>query len=129
MLAVRSAMDPLNSSTSFGSERESLMRQPSAEDLDAAHQLVSSALGERHVSHVSHDSHVNAATENPSVDQVSPRPEASEPQRSSSEAIEQREDASGLSQVCRYVHSRMVPIPNLIAFFIAATLHSFRFCR
>jgi hypothetical protein len=47
MLAVRSAMDALRSSGSHGSDRQSLLREPSAEDLDAAHQLVSSARGER----------------------------------------------------------------------------------
>jgi hypothetical protein len=44
MLAVQTAMDPLRHSKS---EQRSLLREPSAEDLDAAHQLVSSARGER----------------------------------------------------------------------------------
>ncbi len=105
MLAVRSAMDALHHSNSFSSERDSLMRQPSAEDLDAAHQLVSSALGERHVSHTSHDNHVNTTTQNVSAGQDSSRPAASEPQLSSGETVEQREDGSTLGQVCRYVHS------------------------
>ena len=47
MLAVQSAMDVMRSVGSQGSERQSLLREPSAEDLDAAHQLVSSARGER----------------------------------------------------------------------------------
>lgn len=49
MLAVHQPMDALQRSTSFGQDAPSLLRQPSAEDLDAAHQLVSSARGERSV--------------------------------------------------------------------------------
>src|SRR5882757_8701941 len=102
MLAVQGPMDALQRSTSFGTERESLMRQPSSEELDAAHQLVSSARGERHGSHITHDSLTSdAATENPQLSLVSPRPEASDVPHSSSELAEQREDASGLGQVCR----------------------------
>ncbi|OCT44982.1 GATA factor SREP [Cladophialophora carrionii] len=110
MLAVRSAMDPLHHSSSLGSEQDSLMRQPSAEDLDAAHQLVSSALGERHVSHATNDNHVNLATDNPSPRQVSPRPERPEPQRSPSETTEPREDASGLAQVCSNCGTTKTPL-------------------
>ena len=96
------------------------MRQPSAEDLDAAHQLVSSALGERHVSTVPHDNHVNNATENHAMGQVSPRPEVSEPQRSSIEAAGQREEGSDLGQVCRYVHRNHHPFtPRNIDFHFA----------
>lgn len=104
MLAVRGVMDALRRSTSFGTESGSLMRQPSAEDLDAAHQLVSSARGERHVSHITHDDHVSeAATERPHQSRPSPIPEASDVTRSPSELAEQREDVSDLGQVCRYV--------------------------
>jgi len=104
MLAVHGVMDALHRSASFGSERESLMRQPSAEDLDAAHNLVASARGERHGSHITHDGHVSdAATENSIASRVSPRPEATDGLRSSSELFGRREDASGLGQMCRYV--------------------------
>ena len=87
------------------------MRQPSAEDLDAAHQLVSSALGERHGSHAIHESQLNdAATDHSSARQTSPRPEIFDPQRSPSELPEHRDNASGLGQVCRYVsHSAHSP--------------------
>jgi hypothetical protein len=107
MLAVRSAMDALQHSTSLGPERESLMRQPSAEDLDAARQLVSSARGERHgsQSHLTpYDGHLSdAATETsrPSRPSPSPRPDAADAPRQSSELAEQRDDVSGLGQVCR----------------------------
>ena len=47
MLAVQSAMDALRRSTSHNSDHPSILRQPSAEDIYAAHQLVSSARGER----------------------------------------------------------------------------------
>jgi hypothetical protein len=45
MLAIRAGMDPLRTSHPFASDTPDLLRQPSAEDLDAAHQLVSSARG------------------------------------------------------------------------------------
>ena len=47
MLAVQRAMDALQRSASISSDQRSVIREPSAEDLDAAHQLVSSARGER----------------------------------------------------------------------------------
>lgn len=104
MLAVRRAMDALNHSATLASERESLMRQPSAEDLDAAHQLVSSALGERHGSHLTHDGHISdTATETSHQSQPSPKPDGADGTHQSSELIEQRDDGNGLGQVCRYV--------------------------
>ena len=45
MLALRAIMDPLRPSSSYAAPTPDLLRQPSAEDLDAAHQLVSSARG------------------------------------------------------------------------------------
>ena len=105
MLAVRSAMDALQHPTSLGPERESLMRQPSAEDLDAARQLVSSARGGRHgsQSHLTpYDGHLSdAATETSQPSRPSPRPDATDAPRPSSELAEQRDDGSGLGQVCR----------------------------
>lgn len=49
MLAVYPSMDALHRSNSFHAvnSKTALTREPSAEDLDAAHQLVSSARGER----------------------------------------------------------------------------------
>lgn len=94
MLAVRGAMDALQRSASFSSQRDSLMRQPSAEDLDAAHQLVSSARGERHGSqqHLAHDNHFRP---------VSPGPDMTDAPRATSELSEQTEEPSGLGQMCR----------------------------
>lgn len=104
---MRSPMDALPRSASLGPERESLMRHPSAEDLDAAHQLVSSARGERHGSQPqlsAYDGHVSdAATEGSHPSRPSPRPEAAETPRLSHEQAEQQEDSTVLGQVCRYV--------------------------
>jgi len=55
MLAVYPPMDSLQRTSSFGSTGSVLMRHPSAEDLDAAHQLVSSARGERSMGYVARD--------------------------------------------------------------------------
>ena len=105
MLAVRGAMDALQRSTSFNSQRESLMRQPSAEDLDAAHQLVSSARGGRHASHVTQDSRMSdAPSDQGNHRQVNPRPDMTDAPQTASEVSEQTEDSSGLGQICRYVH-------------------------
>lgn len=59
MLAVYSAMDALPRSSSFNAINggSNLIRHPSAEDLDAAHQLVSSARGERPNSHSRPEGH------------------------------------------------------------------------
>jgi hypothetical protein len=95
-------MDPLHpSSSSFNSERESLMRQPSAEDLDAAHQLVSSALGERHVAPPNQEGRVTDATDRPSSTGTSPRPGVAESQAFSTETPEQNEDGTAAGQICR----------------------------
>jgi hypothetical protein len=45
MLVIRAGMDPSRPSHAFASDTPDILRQPSAEDLDAAHQLVSSARG------------------------------------------------------------------------------------
>ncbi|KIX08298.1 uncharacterized protein Z518_02954 [Rhinocladiella mackenziei CBS 650.93] len=111
MLAVRGAMDALQRSASFGSNRESLMRQPSAEDLDAAHQLVSSARGERPKPHITHEGHVSdAATEKSHLDHVSPQPGTQDAPRPSSELPEHREDSSGLGQVCSNCNTTKTPL-------------------
>ncbi|KAI1611122.1 GATA-binding protein [Exophiala viscosa] len=110
MLAVRSPMDTLNHSAKLASERDSLMRQPSAEDLDAAHQLVSSALGERHRSPPTHDGHLSdAATENSRQSQPSPRPNA-DGTHQSGELPEVRDDGNGLGQVCSNCGTTKTPL-------------------
>jgi len=104
MLAVRSAMDALQHSTTFSGQKDSPLRQPSAEDLDAAHQLVSSARGERHGSHVVHETLSGEATSDQSyLRRVSPDQDATNVAATSGEASEQAEDSSGLGQMCRYV--------------------------
>ncbi|KAH0844422.1 GATA factor SREP [Fonsecaea pedrosoi] len=112
MLAVRGAMDPLRRRTSFGSDEKSLMRQPSAEDIDAAHQLVSSALGERHGSHLTHENNAgDIALRRLPLGQTSHRPESSEaPLSSSVEHAEQRGDIPGLGQVCSNCGTTKTPL-------------------
>ncbi|EXJ84446.1 hypothetical protein A1O3_05114 [Capronia epimyces CBS 606.96] len=86
------------------------MRQPSAEDLDAAHQLVSSARGERAGSHIIHDGHVSdSAADSARPDRLSPRADA-HPPRSSSELPEQKEDVSGLGQICSNCGTTKTPL-------------------
>ncbi|OAP63043.1 hypothetical protein AYL99_02270 [Fonsecaea erecta] len=104
-------MDPLRR-TSFGSERQSLMREPSAEDLDAAHQLVSSALGERHGSLPTHENNAgDVAYGHHSLGQASRGPEASEPPLSmSTEPAEQRGDAPALGQICSNCGTTKTPL-------------------
>ncbi|EHY52687.1 GATA factor SREP [Exophiala dermatitidis] len=110
MLTIR-AMDALPRSAPFGSERENLMRQPSAEDLDAAHQLVSSARGERSGSHVLHDGHAgDQATDTPRLNRPSPRAETRDLPRPSSELSDQREDTTGLGQVCSNCGTTKTPL-------------------
>ncbi|KIW33734.1 uncharacterized protein PV07_00560 [Cladophialophora immunda] len=112
MLAVRGAMDPLRRRPSFRSERQSLMRQPSAEDLDAAHQLVSSALGERHGSHLTHENNAgDVAYGHLPVGQASSRPDASEPPISEfPEPVEQRGEPPALGQVCSNCGTTKTPL-------------------
>lgn len=103
MLAVRSPMDAFQKSTPFGGERENLMRQPSAEDLDAAHQLVSSARGERHGSNITHDGHNSDPPPDQTHLRVSPRSDVAHSPQPMSDHADQVEDTSGLGQICRYV--------------------------
>lgn len=103
-MAVRGVMDAFQRSSSFGGEGESLLRQPSAEDLDAAHQLVSSARGERHGSNIPLENHATDSTTDQNPLPVSPRPtDAAQSPRPASEQFDQTEDSSGLGQICRYV--------------------------
>lgn len=117
MLAVRSPMDALQRSTSLGGQKDSLLRQPSAEDLDAAHQLVSSARGERHGSHVTHEPHPSDTSPDQSyLRRISPSQDAMDIVRISGESSDQAEDPSGLGQMCRYVGR---PIPSWFFVFYA----------
>ena len=100
MLAVHQAMDALARS-SHSSERHSLLREPSAEDLDAAHQLVSSARGERMIPHLISNGGVHGVPE-AGADQPVVISESSEPERAASEVTE-RDVSGGFGQVCRYV--------------------------
>ena len=100
MLAVHPAMDALRRSP-HGSDRHLLLREPSAEDLDAAHQLVSSARGERMNSHQTHDGQVSETLET-SSHQSTLNTQSSDSQRAVNEAVE-RETPGNFSQVCRYV--------------------------
>ena len=99
MLAVQSAMDIMRSAGSKSSESRSLLREPSAEDLDAAHQLVSSARGERKNPPSNPESHMRDSREariieladtNTGLDTRPPPFEAQE-----------REVPGSFSQVCR----------------------------
>lgn len=102
MLAVHSAMDALRRSTSHNSDQPSILRQPSAEDLDAARQLVSSARGERisppranegvHGTSAAAASPVSARVDTPDRLQ----------QRASIEADDSL-SAGGFNQICRLV--------------------------
>lgn len=78
------------------------MRQPSAEDLDAAHQLVSSARGERSSSHVVQEGQSVENGEPKSQDPIVAESKDVDNQRHSSH-VSEREDYSGLGQICRYV--------------------------
>lgn len=98
MLAVRSAMDPLRHSAS---ERRSLLREPSAEDLDAAHQLVSSARGERKNPPPSQPDHMLTGTRNLSIRNLTNNDDEPEPERV--EIVVQDREAGSFSQIrCRY---------------------------
>lgn len=79
----------------FSTSRSDLLRQPSAEDLDAAHQLVSSARGER--------TGITNAQESQPVS-TTPQQPATLPAVGATESIEQAQssdDTQQLGQVCR----------------------------
>ncbi|RVX70759.1 hypothetical protein B0A52_05410 [Exophiala mesophila] len=103
-------MDAFQKSTSFGGERENSMRQPSAEDLDAAHQLVSSARGERHGSNLTHDGHNSEPSPEQTHLRVSPRPDVAHSPQPMSENADQVEDTSGLGQICSNCGTNKTPL-------------------
>ena len=99
MLALRAIMDPLRPSPSYSAPAPDLLRQPSAEDLDAAHQLVSSARG-RNGEYSGHERRTSLlADENPA--RATPRTE--DESRGGHEYKEptQESDGSSLGQMCR----------------------------
>ena len=96
MLAVQRSMDMLHKATSYQDSDHSIMRQPSAEDLDAAHQLVSSARGERNGVYVPVDAERSIS---PEVLRDLNRESFSENEK----AVQTADgvNASGLEQMCR----------------------------
>jgi hypothetical protein len=102
MLKVAPVIDALRRSTSYSSDHPDMLRQPSAEDLDAAHQLVSSARGERiSPPRTSESSLVQAAPATTSVEQSEPQADTEvQQQDGDSESIE-RDPAGGFNQICR----------------------------
>lgn len=93
MLAVHSQMAN-HPHPQFSTVRSDLLRQPSAEDLDAAHQLVSSARGER--------TSITHAQDSQSLGPVpqQPVPSVSGPTESIEKA-QSTDETSQLGQVCR----------------------------
>ena len=101
MLVSYPRMNVLRDSSSFSPAGASVMRQPSADDLDAAQQLVESARGDRQGNH--------AATAPPDQPYSEPDPTKSPsngrtPERSHFDAPI-ADEVNGLGQVCRYVCS------------------------
>jgi hypothetical protein len=92
-------MDPLRPSHAFASDAPDLLRQPSAEDLDAAHQLVSSARGRNSEygghKHVRSHSNDHASRTAPEVEEDSGR------QHEQSRATRADADSINLGQICR----------------------------
>lgn len=93
MLALYPQM-ATHSHTPFSTVRSDLLRQPSAEDLDAAHQLVSSARGERTGITNPQDPQPSSTTSQQSVPPVSGPAESIEQAQPSDETPQ-------LGQVCR----------------------------
>jgi hypothetical protein len=102
MLKVAPVMDALRRSTSYSSDHPDMLRQPSAEDLDAARQLVSSARGERISPPRTNDSSfIQTGPSSTSVEQSEPQADTEDQQQNGdSESIE-RDSAGGFNQICR----------------------------
>ncbi|ETN42128.1 uncharacterized protein HMPREF1541_04069 [Cyphellophora europaea CBS 101466] len=110
MLAVQSAMDALRRSATHASGQPSILRQPSAEDLDAAHQLVSSARGGR-ISpsrpNEGHGDHDSASSVSPALAAID-GPDRQQ-RRASSEAME-NQPMGGFNQVCSNCGTTKTPL-------------------
>lgn len=103
MLVTYPLMDVLRHSSSFSSVGAGLMRQPSADDLDAAQQLVESARGDRqgtHAASAQNDPPYREQDSNttPSIGRV--------PENGQSDASTM-DESNGLGQVCRYVQAQI----------------------
>jgi hypothetical protein len=88
-------------SNSFSSAGAGIMRQPSADDLDAAQQLVESARGDRQgiiAAAAQHDQPYAEpdSTKTPSISPAAENGQVDAPMM---------EEANGLGQACRYVHA------------------------
>src|ERR1700755_1245720 len=102
MLAVQSAMDALRRPGSHGSDRHILLREPSAEDLDAAHQLVSSARGERKNPPSSLPEGKTSESRNLSIRQLTNNPSEPESQQVAGEPQDRGLPGSFSQIICRY---------------------------
>jgi hypothetical protein len=100
---VQARMDVLRHPTSFTSDGNNLMRQPSAEDLDAAHQLVSSARGERSGSFTVVDGQASDLPDEQMPGASRGSGNGGDESREGPAGEASVETSSGLSQVCRYV--------------------------
>lgn len=97
MLAVYPRMASRSPSRPFPANGANLLRQPSAEDIDAAHQLISSARGERMGTQLTRDTHrTNTPTEHPSPSTATFSEEGVE--QASAQIVD---EAQQLGQVCR----------------------------
>lgn len=111
-MAVQSAMDALaHTGHQESSDRHSLLREPSAEDLDAAHQLVSSARAERKNPPSISESQVSE-TRDTSIRQQGISTSGTEPEREASVSRD-REVTGSFSQVCRYVRLLLITMKAL----------------
>ena len=100
MLAIRAAMDPLRPSHNFASGAPDLLRQPSAEDLDAAHQLVSSARG-RNNDYSSHEKHLNTLSDDHPLRVDAEAEDKSLRQQEQTRDPLVNSDSINLGQICR----------------------------
>lgn len=100
MLAIRAGMDPLRLSHAFASDTPNLLRQPSAEDLDAAHQLVSSARG-RNSNYGGHEKHISSASDDLPSRMNAEAEEDSGQQQEQVRNPHTNGDSINLAQICR----------------------------
>ena len=118
MLALRTGMDALRPSNGYLSDSPDLIRQPSAEDLDAARQLVSSARGRNSIyeeDELPLGSHAGGLRSGQAT-----RIRAGTTQGRSQEGDDQARDgdAANLGQICRYVVCCILdpPLPGFPCF-------------
>lgn len=97
MLAIHPHMASHPHSQAFSSQGPSLLRQPSAEDIDAAHQLVSSARGERTGTFLA----VNHDQSNTPKASPTPQPQIRVEDGAEAASPRSTEESQQLGQVCR----------------------------